>query len=378
MTQPSRTPKRGRPRFGADTPHSYRARIPTASKWRPPMRTFFGLIAALLSLIAPTTSTGTPSVESVRVVREFGRETELYSPVACRARDGHLYVLDRDLARIVVFDASGKVLHELGDDLEYGLVEAYDFTILANGDIAVVDIADRRVVTMDAHGRLVAEARFDHHPRAVAEAPDGMLVTNADPRENGQLLHRFTPDGTVSTGLARGLEDRAADALVRASHDRVRVVTAGDLLCVVHPFLSTLRILSWEGRETARRTIVNETVQLSRDWYLGASVNPEAASKRMEVALYSLDDLMEDTRALSTDGKFHGNYYVNDIAVHGDEIHALVGGQILVYDRHLELRRRIVIAGAGSTVYPHRLCLDEDGRMFVLDVMHHNRAYEVR
>lgn len=340
------------------------------------MRTVLVLLGFLACSSMTTESIAVPS-RVVGVSRVIGADGELVFPIACRVDRDNIFVLDRDLGRIVVFDRSGSFIEELGGDIDGGWIEVHDFALIPDGTIAVVDIGARRIVRIDRAGSLVDEHLLEYRPRTVGWGPRGSLITNTDASGSGSLLQTLPVASNTAEQFGDRISDPGAGPVVLSSHNRVRIFGGEGHVGVLHPFLSTLRILSWSGHETARTSILNESVRRSRDWYLGNSVNADAGRSRQLEAVESMEDLMRDTRALSTDGRFHGNFYVGEIVLHDGQVYALVGGEILVYDLALELQERIVIEGAGISIYPHRMSVSPDGAIHLLDSMHAGVVYEV-
>jgi hypothetical protein len=117
-----------------------------------------------------------------------GREWEMFSRVDQVAFDraDNLYVLDSGASRVVVFDRDGKFVRQFGKK-GGGPGEfqaAFGMTVLADGSVAVADLAARSYSLFGADGRYQRSAAFpdDYMPMAlggggIAAHPRGGVVT---------------------------------------------------------------------------------------------------------------------------------------------------------------------------------------------------------
>lgn len=139
-----------------------------------------------------------------------GREWEMFSRVDQVAFDraDNLYVLDGGASRVVVFDRAGKFVRQFGKK-GGGPGEfqaAFGMTVLADGSVAVADLAARSYSLFGADGRYLRSAAFldDYMPMAlagggIAAHPRGGVVTavrQAPPMTMDGAMRRQTLQST--------------------------------------------------------------------------------------------------------------------------------------------------------------------------------------
>ncbi len=139
-----------------------------------------------------------------------GREWEMFSRVDQVAFDraDNLYVLDGGASRVVVFDRAGKFVRQFGKK-GGGPGEfqaAFGMTVLADGSVAVADLAARSYSLFGADGRYQRSAAFldDYMPTAlggggIAAHPRGGVVTavrQAPPMTMDGAMRRQTLQST--------------------------------------------------------------------------------------------------------------------------------------------------------------------------------------
>ncbi len=145
------------------------------------------------------------------------RETRLYGPRGVTIDSaGHLVVADTGNKRLVVFDAAGEAVAEVGSGASPGELFDEPTSVVQdpNGTLLVADSWNQRIVRLDSRGRTLhawpVEAwgsRTPEHKPFVAVDANG-LVYATDPR--GGLILVFTPAGKAVRRLRIAFADASS------------------------------------------------------------------------------------------------------------------------------------------------------------------------
>ena len=195
-----------------------------------------GLTAASLALAAPAAAQVTVDLpakdeilpaafdEVFRVGAMDGADWETFGDIGSVAFDaqGRLYVFDRQSSRVVVTDATGKFIREVGEPGEGPgeLRQAMSFTVLRDGSIVISDMGHQAYVLYGPDGA---------YQRMVSYGGDGGMIVMGDISADPHGDAVFMGGGRMAISMSRGAGGSGGPPQLPTNRPIKRISLSGDV-----------------------------------------------------------------------------------------------------------------------------------------------------